>query len=63
MPIAHIHLMEGRDDAQKEALIAAVTDAIVASLGVPQDTVRVLLQELPKQHFGIAGQSAKARGR
>ncbi len=33
MPIAIIHLMEGRDDEKKARAIAAVTQALVESLG------------------------------
>ncbi|TBR15230.1 MAG: 2-hydroxymuconate tautomerase [Rugosibacter sp.] len=63
MPIAQIHLMEGRDDAKKERLIAEVTDAICHSLEVKPETVRVIIQEMPKAHFGIGGVSAKKLGR
>ncbi|OZC37029.1 2-hydroxymuconate tautomerase [Marinobacter vinifirmus] len=63
MPIAQINILEGRADEQKEALIHEVTDAIVRSLDAPVESVRVIINEMPKQHFGIAGQSAKQRGR
>lgn len=63
MPIAEIHLIEGRSDEQKEALIREVTDAIAHSLDAPKERVRVLIDEMPKQHFGIGGQSAKKLGR
>lgn len=63
MPIAQINMMEGRTDEQKEALIQEVTDAIVRALDAPEESVRVLINEMPKQHFGIAGQSAKKLGR
>jgi 4-oxalocrotonate tautomerase len=63
MPIAHIYLMEGRDAEKKERLIAEVTDAIHRAVDAPIESIRVLLLEMPKEHFGIAGQSAKKRGR
>lgn len=63
MPIVQIHLIEGRDDAKKERLIAEVTDAICHSLEVKPETVRVIIQEMPKAHFGIGGVSAKKLGR
>ncbi len=63
MPIAHLYILEGRDDERKERLIAEVTDAIHRAIDAPVDSIRVLLVEMPKQHFGIAGQSAKKRGR
>lgn len=63
MPIAQINIIEGRSDAQKEALIVEVTDAIVRALDAPKQSVRVIINEMPKQHFGIAGESAKKLGK
>ena len=36
---------------------------IAESLDAKQETVRVLIQEMPKEHFGIGGVSAKELGR
>lgn len=63
MPIAQIHILEGRSDEQKEALISEVTQAIMKALDAPQQSVRVIISEMPKQNFGIAGESAKKLGR
>ncbi|GAC18640.1 4-oxalocrotonate tautomerase [Paraglaciecola arctica] len=63
MPIAQINIIEGRTDEQKETLISEVTDAIVRTIGAPKQSVRVIINEMPKQHFGIAGESAKKIGR
>lgn len=63
MPIVLVNMMEGRNDAQKEAVIEEVTAALVRALDAPRESVRVLINELPKQHFGIGGQSAKTLGR
>lgn len=63
MPIIQVHMMEGRTDEQKEAVIREVTEAMVRAVGAPKESVRVLINEMPKQHFGIAGESAKAKGR
>ena len=60
MPIAIIHLMEGRDDAKKARAIAAVTQALVESLEVKQESVRVIIQEIPPAHWGIAGKPVAA---
>lgn len=58
MPICQIHLMEGRTVEQKRALIASVTDAICNSLGSRPESVRIIISEMPKEHFGIAGKTA-----
>ncbi|WP_257130074.1 MULTISPECIES: 2-hydroxymuconate tautomerase [Burkholderia] len=63
VPIAHLYILEGRDDDKKERLIAEVTEAIHRSLDAPLESVRVIITEMPKAHFGIGGQSAKKRGR
>lgn len=63
MPIAQIYLLEGRDPDKVERLIAEVTEAIHKAIDAPRESVRVVVIEMPKTHFGIAGQSARARGR
>ncbi len=63
MPIAQINIIEGRTDEQKERLIQEVTAAIVRAIDAPQDSVRIIINEMPKQHFGIGGQSIKQLGR
>ena len=63
MPIMVVHMMGGRSEEQKAALIKALTDAAVESIGAPIESVRVMIQELPKENFGIAGESAKKLGR
>ena len=61
MPIIQVNLMEGRTVAQKRAMIAAVTDAVVDSLGVRADSVRIIINELQPEHFALAGVSAGER--
>jgi 4-oxalocrotonate tautomerase len=63
MPFAQVYMIEGRTDEQKRALIAKVTQAIVEAVHAPVSTVRVWIQEVPKENWGIAGTSAKELGR
>jgi 4-oxalocrotonate tautomerase len=63
MPIANLQILQGREPQLKEALIRAVTAAIVDVLKVRQDSVRVILHEIPAEHWGIGGSSAKELGR
>jgi 4-oxalocrotonate tautomerase len=63
MPIANLQILQGREPQLKEALIRAVTAAIVDVLKVKQESVRVILQEIPAEHWGIGGVSAKELGR
>lgn len=63
MPIMIVKLQEGRPPEKLEALIAALTEAAQQTLGAPKETIRVLIEEVPKTHWGIGGLSAKALGR
>ncbi len=63
MPFAQIYLLEGRTEEQKRAVIEKVTQALVEAVGAPVNTVRVLIQDVPKTNWGIAGVSAKDLGR
>ncbi len=63
MPIVQVNMLEGRSDEQKEALIHEITEAMVRAIGAPRESVRVMIHELPKQHFGIGGSSVKKLGR
>lgn len=63
MPFAQIYMLEGRTEDQKRAVIEKVTQALVDALGAPVATVRVWIHDMPKENWGIAGQSAKDLGR
>jgi|GEM_PF-90352 len=62
MPIIQIHLMEGRTEEQKKALMRNVTQTVSDTLGVKPQTVRILLQELRSGHFAVAGEPKYADG-
>lgn len=55
MPIVSIMMLEGRSLAQKKAMYKAVTDALVESLGAPRESVRIILNETPMDHFVVGG--------
>lgn len=61
MPLVQINILEGRSTEMKDRLIAEVTDAVSRTLGAPQESIRVLLYELPKQHWAVGGKSMAAR--
>lgn len=56
MPLVEIHMLEGRTDKQKRALLDAVTDAVRDSLGVPLTSIRVWIQEFSPKEFMVAGE-------
>ena len=63
MPICQIYLIEGRTVEQKRKLIAKITDAMHEAIGAPREAVRVIITEMPSEHFGIGGKSAAELGR
>ncbi|MFH1789305.1 MAG: 2-hydroxymuconate tautomerase family protein [Candidatus Altiarchaeota archaeon] len=55
MPVVRIDLWEGRDLEAKDALIKNVTEAVCTSINVDPHEVIVILNEVHKDHWGIAG--------
>ncbi len=63
MPFAQIYILEGRTPEQKKAVIEKVTQALHEATDAKKETIRVLILEMPKENWGIAGVSAKDLGR
>lgn len=61
MPLVEIHLLEGRTDEQKKALLTAVTSAVHDSIGAPLESIRVWVQEFSPRDYMIAGVLAADR--
>jgi len=61
MPIVRIELLQGRAPKVKNELIVRITDAVVTTLGVDPEQVRVLLYELPPEHWAVGGQTKAAQ--
>ncbi|MFA7670188.1 MAG: tautomerase family protein [Burkholderiaceae bacterium] len=58
------YLIEGRSPELKAALIAALSAAASASIGISQQNVRVIIHDIPKTDIGVAGGiTALAAGR
>ena len=55
MPFAQIYMLEGRTEEQKRAVIEKVSAALVEATGTPIANVRVWIQDVPKENWGIAG--------
>jgi 4-oxalocrotonate tautomerase len=55
MPVVLIHMLPGRERRTKELLMKGVTDAVTSVLGVAPESVRVLLNEVPEEHYAVAG--------
>lgn len=61
MPFIQINILEGRSPEKKERLIREITDVTAEVLDAPVESVRVLIQEVSPEHWGIAGESVKKR--
>ena len=57
MPIVRIDLLEGRSPSVKAELMAHVTNAVVTTLGVDAEQVRVILYEIPLEHWSVGGRT------
>ena len=55
MPIVNINLIEGRTLEQKRALVKEVTEAICRTVNVTPDHVRIILQDMAKHDYAVAG--------
>ena len=55
MPLVAIHMLEGRSDEQKKALLSAVTLAVQESIGAPLEAIRVWIQEFSPKEYMTAG--------
>ncbi len=63
MPIVMLHLLSGRSRRAKKLLLRSVTDAVATSLDAPGESVRVILNEVPAEHWAVAGRPIGARRR
>lgn len=61
MPIIQLHIAEGRTVEQKAAAMAAITDAVVRTLDVRPEQVRILISEGSPENFSIAGETMAMR--
>lgn len=59
MPLVHIELIEGRSEEQLKNLVKDVTDAVTkntgAPAGAPAEHVHVVLSEMKKNRYSVAG--------
>ncbi|MFT3697922.1 MAG: 2-hydroxymuconate tautomerase [Kofleriaceae bacterium] len=55
MPFVEVTLIAGRTKEQKNDLMKRLTDAVVDSVGAPRESVRVVLREVPAEHWAVGG--------
>ncbi|MCD6493399.1 MAG: 2-hydroxymuconate tautomerase family protein [Archaeoglobaceae archaeon] len=58
MPVIKVDMWEGRDKDTKRELIQAITKAVSETLNVSAEQIHVIINEVPKDNWGIAGEQA-----
>jgi 4-oxalocrotonate tautomerase len=62
MPLVQIDLLEGRSEERIADVMREVTDAVARSLEIPTDRVRVIVRDVPRTHWAVAGVSYAEQG-
>ena len=55
MPTIRIDMFEGRTPDQKRALVAAITEACVKTIGATPESVDILLFDIARQNWASGG--------
>jgi len=55
MPFVEITLIAGRTTPQKRKLFEDVTAAVAANADVKAEQVRIVLREVPAEHWAVGG--------
>ena len=61
MPLIQVNLIEGRSPEKIEQLMKQLTEVTATTLDAPKESVRVLVNEVPDTHWGVAGETMKKR--
>jgi 4-oxalocrotonate tautomerase len=57
MPIVHITLIEGRDEATVKGCIKEVARTVNRTLGAPLASIRVIVQQVPSSAWAVGDQT------
>jgi 4-oxalocrotonate tautomerase len=55
MPLIEVHMLEGRTEDQKKAMLTAITQAVHESIGAPVDSIRIWIEEFTPKDYMAAG--------
>ncbi|HVA22759.1 MAG TPA: 2-hydroxymuconate tautomerase [Chloroflexota bacterium] len=56
MPMINVQMLKGRSQDQKRALAQAMTDAIVTHCKVAAEQVWIVIDEVNRENWAVAGQ-------
>jgi len=60
VPIVHVNVWEGFGQEPVKKMIKNITKVFV-DLGVPAHAVEVIVHQIPKSHWGVAGEPASEK--
>ncbi|OAH54769.1 4-oxalocrotonate tautomerase [Domibacillus aminovorans] len=55
MPIIHITMLEGREDETIKQCMRDVARTVQKSLDIPLESIRIVVEEVPKNRFAVGG--------
>ncbi|MEH7178923.1 4-oxalocrotonate tautomerase [Neobacillus vireti] len=55
VPIINVQMMEGRPKEKVAEVIQNITNTVSETLDAPKETIRVIVTEISKTHWGKAG--------
>ena len=55
MPVVTVQMWTGRTQEQKRALVRAITEAMVQHADAKPTNLHVIIQEVPKENWALAG--------
>lgn len=57
MPIVQIQMLEGRSKEMKLEIIREVTKTLSKITDTPPERVRIIIQDIPYENWGLGGES------
>lgn len=61
MPVLEVKMFAGRTNELKRQLAHRLTQVTVETLGVKPESVRVIIYDIPKENYAVAGETIAAR--
>lgn len=58
MPVVEISMWPGRDKDTKRKLIRSVYKAVQETLDIPMDWIKIIINEVPEDNWGIDGRAS-----
>ncbi len=55
MPVIHVELFSGRDNATKKQLVKKLTEAYVEVCGGKPEAINVILRDVGKENWAVGG--------